>query len=256
MPSPTPRDESTTHAILVVSGNVTLRERLYDLLARQRWSVVTVHAGAHALAMLEREQPSLIISDTQLADMTGWELAERVRVTRSLPVVLIGAHDASSRFSKPSVQATLPPDAPDQAVVDEITHWLTAPGSTGRQQRWNGSVLVVDDEQKLRTLMKQYLELKGLHVTTAGSGEEALERLAGLTPNVVLLDIKMPGMDGLVTLKKIKTLNPSSVVVIMTALEEQQLMAQCFQLGAYEYVMKPIEFGRLDAVLLNKLFFN
>jgi len=256
MPSPTPHAAPPTHTILVVSGNVTLRERLYDLLARQRLIAVTVHAGAHALAMLEREHPSLIISDTHLTDMTGWDLAERARASRSLPVILIGAHDASSTFSKPSVQATLSPDAPDQAILDEITHWLTTPSPAGRQQRWHGSVLVVDDEQKLRALLKNYLELKGLEVATAGSGEEALKQLATLAPNVVLLDIKMPGMDGLVTLKKIKTLNANMVVVIMTALEEQQLMAQCFQLGAYEYVMKPIEFGRLDAVLLNKLFFN
>ena len=100
----------------------------------------------------------------------------------------------------------------------------------------------------MRTL-EEFLEPRGCRVVTARSGEEGLSQLAQRKPTLVLLDIKMPGMDGLVTLKKIKDAEPRLPVMMAGAVEDQKLMQQAFALGAFEYVTKPYDFESLKSVL-------
>jgi CheY-like chemotaxis protein len=90
-------------------------------------------------------------------------------------------------------------------------------------------------------------------VTTVGSGEEALKSLERLSPTVVLLDIKMPGMDGLVTLKKIKTLRPNTTVIMITGLHEEGTIDQALALGALDYITKPFSREYLETTLLSKI---
>ncbi|MBA7670496.1 DNA-binding transcriptional regulator NtrC [subsurface metagenome] len=110
-----------------------------------------------------------------------------------------------------------------------------------------GKVLVVDDEQTVRDVLKRTLEEAGYEVVTAGSGLEALERVCEQEIGVVLLDIKMPGMTGLEVLGKLTVDWPEICVIMVTAVADVQTAVKVMNLGAYDYITKPFN---LDDVLL------
>jgi DNA-binding NtrC family response regulator len=105
--------------------------------------------------------------------------------------------------------------------------------------------LLVDDEESFRNTLCKRLGRRGMTVEQAGSGEEALERLADFQPDVILLDVKMPGMDGLTALHKIKEVSPLIEVVMLTGHASMEIAIRGMELGAFDYLMKPVEFEEL-----------
>jgi len=103
------------------------------------------------------------------------------------------------------------------------------------------SVLVVDDEDEFRNLTIKRLQKRGLKVEGAESGMRALEILEHSQTDVVLLDVKMPGMDGIETLRRIRSLKPLIEVVILTGHASMDSGIEGMKLGAFDYLMKPIE---------------
>lgn len=105
-------------------------------------------------------------------------------------------------------------------------------------------MLVDDEERYLRTTAK-LLKKKGIQVVTAQSGEQALELLKTLDVHVVILDVKMPGMDGFKTLRAIKTLYPPVEVIFLTGHATMDSAIEGLQFGAFDYVMKPADIDAL-----------
>jgi DNA-binding NtrC family response regulator len=103
------------------------------------------------------------------------------------------------------------------------------------------NVLVVDDEDDFREVTTKRLTKRGLKVWDAESGVKALEILEGTRIDVVLLDVKMPGMDGIETLRHIRNLKPLIEVVLLTGHASVDSGIEGMKLGAFDYLMKPIE---------------
>jgi len=102
-------------------------------------------------------------------------------------------------------------------------------------------VLVVDDEETVRTLFQRILQAAGYDAATAADGNEALTVMAGGGIDVVLLDIKMPGLSGIDVLCKISTDWPDSCVIMVTAIADVDTAVKAMKLGAYDYITKPFE---------------
>jgi two-component system response regulator AtoC len=103
-------------------------------------------------------------------------------------------------------------------------------------------VLVVDDSEGVRSYLASLLELRGFAVDTAGDGRSALELLAaGAEPDVVLLDVMMPGLGGLETLRRIRELQPALPVVMLSVVGKAATIVEAMQLGATDYLNKPFE---------------
>ena len=111
------------------------------------------------------------------------------------------------------------------------------------------NVLVVDDEEEFRDLTVKILAKRGLRAQGAENGEKALEILEHSRTDVVLLDVKMPGMDGIETLRHIRSRKPLVEVVLLTGHASVESGIEGMKLGAFDYLMKPIE----TAPLLEKL---
>lgn len=112
------------------------------------------------------------------------------------------------------------------------------------------SILVVDDAAFMRMTLKKMLEANGHQVIAeAGDGKEAVKKFVEKRPDVVLLDITMPEMNGVEALKKIKELDPAAKVVICSAMGQQAMVAQAIQFGAKDFVVKPFEEERLIAAV-------
>ena len=106
-------------------------------------------------------------------------------------------------------------------------------------------ILLVDDEvEYLQTVTKRLLRRK-LDVSAAHSGEEALRHLAGSAADVVVLDVKMPGLGGIETLRRIKSDHPLVEVIMLTGHASVDAAIEGMELGAFDYLMKPVEFDEL-----------
>ena len=103
----------------------------------------------------------------------------------------------------------------------------------------NPRILLVDDEERFRTNLQKMLGAQGLAVKAAASGAEALEELKRSPCDVIVLDIRMPGMDGLATLKEIKRINPEVEVIILSGHASMDAAMEINRLGGYDYLMKP-----------------
>ncbi len=103
------------------------------------------------------------------------------------------------------------------------------------------NVLIVDDEDEFRELTIKRLTKKGLNVEGAESGKKALEILKTGRIDVVVLDVKMPGMDGIETLHHIRNLQPLVEVLLLTGHASVESGIEGMKLGAFDYLMKPIE---------------
>ena len=107
------------------------------------------------------------------------------------------------------------------------------------------SVLVVDDEMEFREVMVKWLSKKGLEARSAESGRDGLAMIERQRIDVVLLDVKMPGMDGIETLRQIKQRKPLIEVVLLTGHASVESGIEGMKLGAFDYLMKPIELDPL-----------
>jgi len=114
-------------------------------------------------------------------------------------------------------------------------------------------LLLVDDEEDVLYAFRRIFDSPEVEVTTAGSGEQALEVLPKLKPDLVLMDIRMGGITGLETLRRIREINPKQLVILMTAFGTTQTAIEAMKLGAYDYVLKPFDVPRLKAVVAGAL---
>jgi DNA-binding NtrC family response regulator len=114
-------------------------------------------------------------------------------------------------------------------------------------------VLIVDDEQSIRDMLARFLVKKGYGVCEAAGGAEALEVIKRERPNAVLLDIRMPDMNGVEALRKIKEIDPDVGVIMVTAVSDSKTAVECLELGAFDYITKPLSLKYLEECLLAKL---
>jgi DNA-binding response OmpR family regulator len=114
-------------------------------------------------------------------------------------------------------------------------------------------ILIVDDEKPIREMLKKFLTKKGYEVYDADNGEDAVRIVKENMPYIVLLDIRMPKSDGIEVLRKIKEVNKDIGVIMITAVSETAIAEKCMELGAFDYITKPISLEYLEECLLAKL---
>jgi two-component system, NtrC family, response regulator AtoC len=112
------------------------------------------------------------------------------------------------------------------------------------------NILLVDDEPGMLRYIRTLLEVDSYRVETATNGTEALDRVEkGLSPDLVLLDLLMPGIDGLQTLEQLRKIKPSMKVVMLSCVSDTRKVVQAIRLGAQDYLTKPFQKAELDTVI-------
>lgn len=110
-------------------------------------------------------------------------------------------------------------------------------------------ILIVDDEEGVCWALEQHLSSVGYEVKTTASAEQGIELIDTFHPNVIVMDIRLPGMDGLSALKQIKETFPNLPVIIITAHGTMQTAVEAVKRGAYEYLVKPLDLERSEMVI-------
>ncbi|HEU5259898.1 MAG TPA: response regulator [Gemmatimonadales bacterium] len=115
------------------------------------------------------------------------------------------------------------------------------------------TVLVVDDEEGIRHALDRFLTRLGYRVLQAASGAEALDRQAAGQPHAMLSDIRMPNMTGLELVPKALAVDSDLAIIMLTAIDEPRTAIECMKLGAYDYLIKPVDLDELEMSLESAL---
>ena len=114
-------------------------------------------------------------------------------------------------------------------------------------------ILVVDDEVAIREVLIEFLADHGYSAAGAENGREALQMVKTIRPQVILLDIAMPGMNGIETLKRLRQEIPAAAVIMISGHADNEMALQALDLGAYDFIQKPLDFRYLERTLLAKI---
>lgn len=117
----------------------------------------------------------------------------------------------------------------------------------------NKKVLVVDDQYGIRLLLKEVFSRDGFSIFQAADGRAALEIIQSEQPDLILLDMKMPGMDGIELLRQLRPIHPTVKVIMMTAYGELDMVAEASKLGALAHFTKPFDIEELRSEVIKQL---
>jgi PAS domain S-box-containing protein len=238
------RPTSDQPTVLVVDDSAPMRELIRGQLEQAGYLVAEANGGASALQLARLLQPQLITLDVMLPDLDGFDVIQVLRndpLTRDLPVLFVSATSERARALALGGSAFISKPFTSDELISQIRA-LLAP----RQRR----VLVVDDDYHVRPTLARLLQRGGFQVSEAADGRTGLELIERNPPDLVLLDIRMPDIDGYEVLRQLK-LNPLHQhipVVILTASDlGKSAQQRALALGAVRYLEKPIASGDLLA---------
>ena len=249
--------------VLCVDDDAEALERLRALLVRRGYEVCTATSAIEATDLVKRWTPAAAIINPLLPPADGVGVVERVaRLNPGMAVLLLSDREhataAAARGGGAGVTGLLTKPLDPREIEQSLAAAGVRPARAGRPpqpepgaaaEAGRRRVLVVDDEVDIREILAEYLCRRGFDVAQAAGGEEALAVIPVFLPHLVLLDLVMPGLDGLATLRRIKALPVETAVVIISANDEVELGQLTLAIGAAGYVPKPVDFNYLDAAL-------
>ncbi len=249
--------------VLIVDDETAIREVLYDWFNRRSYSVLTANSGTQALETLKTQRPDIILLDLGMPGLSGLETAKKIRlVDDSVPVLLMRSSGDSDPLPQELKRLGISEIVRKELGVELFLRGLelsikrletaSQAGKESSDVAVPGTLLIVDDEPGILKLLKAFFESRGMRVMTAGSGEEALQLLSK-KPATALLDMTMPGMDGLMTLKKIKSIQPKVPIIMVSGIGDEVTIQEALDAGAYDYVTKPFNLEYLETVVLTKI---
>src|SRR5574341_1244763 len=112
---------------------------------------------------------------------------------------------------------------------------------------------VGDDEPDAVELLQEFLMAKGYEVITASDGEEALRKVKEDRPHLILLDVRMPKMNGMEVLRRVREIDQEVGVIMVTAVNEEETGREALKMGAFDYITKPLDFKYLERSLWYKI---
>ena len=243
--------------ILIIDDEASMTRLLkLNLEHTGAYEVREEHQGTRGLAAAREFQPDLILLDVIMPDVDGREVAAQIHAderTKDTPIVFLTAvaakKDPGARGGSIGGHPWLAKPVTIEDVTSCIEQNLRKSGGCDLQKK---TILIIDDDESVCRMLKLNLEHEH-ECLIAMSGEEGIELVKRRKPDIVLLDITMPGIDGIETLKRIKEVDMDMPVCMVTAVWDESEARRCLAAGAYEYIAKPVDLDYLKFAVLVKL---
>jgi DNA-binding response OmpR family regulator len=251
--------------ILVVDDERLMCDLLRAVLVRHGHEVLTAMNGREGLLLFRKHHPRFTLLDLRMPEMNGIEVLKQIRAVDPQAAVLIltawgsdaleqqarqlGVVDflsktlsldvlveAMERTLQQSGQAATPAQAAEPAGAPQA-----APTAAGD----GDFILVVDDEPQIRDLLKRFLSLRGYKVQVASDGQQALTMVEQVPPQLIVLDVYMPGINGVEVLRRLRGRKFTGGVILLTASQDDKLLQEALDLGSVDVLGKPVDLERL-----------
>ncbi|MFO8102147.1 MAG: PAS domain S-box protein [Dehalococcoidia bacterium] len=220
--------------ILVVDDETNIRRFLRYELTMKGYQVIEASNGKEAIALVKKHHPDLITMDVVMPDLDGFQVASELKSdpeTRNIPIIMVSVmEDKQQALSVGASDYVTKPFGGD-AILEKVTRLLRDP---------QGSILVVDDDEHLVKSIDFELQQRGYSTSVAHDGEEALKVIEQNPPDLIILDIMMPKLDGHQVIKALKSRPETSriPIIVLTGVEVAGERMKAFSLGANEYLVK------------------
>ncbi|MBI5623605.1 MAG: response regulator [Elusimicrobia bacterium] len=230
--------------ILVVHPDAGVAKQVSSLLAKKGHDVQAFQEGRPALEAFLRAKPEFVLLNDVLPDIADHALFSKMIAAdpgaKILVLSLVGEEPGQGGSSSFGIRSF----RPDEVVT--AVEKLRAPRAAQRPaDAAKPRVVAIDDDPAVIELLGSVLALSGYDVACAENGQKGLELVRKNKPQLVLLDVSMPVMDGVETLKRIREFDPRVGVVMVTGNSSLDMMEQCRAYGAFDYLVKPFSMDYL-----------
>jgi CheY-like chemotaxis protein len=259
----------TVRPALVVDDEPETREVFREFLALSGLSVLEAKNGLEALLHVKHHRPAVVVLDLNMPRLGGLDTLRRIRSFDPTIKVAVVTGDTDevvhqrARALGAAVVLTKPVDlsrlgaalglSPAGRQLADAIRPPASPPPDAPSRPVTGRILVVDDDADVRTTLEEFLAVKGYQTTAAPDGQAALRALGETRPDVVLLDIEMPGLSGIEALTYIRAVAPETRVIMVSGAASVETAKQSLALGAFDYVVKPVDFAYLLSSLESAL---
>jgi len=234
--------------VLIVDDDPIICKQLEKELKRNLFSCYIAHTGIDALEMLDKEKIEVLLLDVRIPDIDGLELLKQAKEKwANCEVIIITGYGslevAIQALRKGAIDYLEKPIKPEElnAALGRALEKLAEKEELISQN----SVLIVDDDKELVQRLKKFLEKEGYLVFTTYDGNKGLEIITSNKIDVILADIKMPGMDGIQLLEKAKRFYQDIEAIMITGHGDEEYAVKSLRKGAINYLRKPIDLEEL-----------
>ncbi|MFH1692204.1 MAG: CHASE2 domain-containing protein [Candidatus Omnitrophota bacterium] len=250
------------NSILFAHRDTSLRNLFYKTFNGLKYRITTVQSNSEILESLKTFRPHYIILDPTDTKIPVIEIAKQIKsITPYTNIIIPDTKPSAPEFifyiilsiknKKYYIDLPLNKQPKPNIYTKDIPlppkHPIKKTSSTSSNSLKH--ILVIDDEKDCLDLIKNFLSRRNCFIETADSGEEALSKISKQRPDIVILDIRMQGMDGLVVLKNIKSRDKSIIVIMATAAKDHRIIKEAFRLGADHYLVKPFSLQELENII-------
>jgi PAS domain S-box-containing protein len=233
--------------VLIVENDRELALRLRRRLESEGHQVLLAGSGGDGLWLAREEQPQLIALDLLLPDMDGFTVLEQLKehpLTAAIPVIILSVStETDNGYTLGAVDYVIKPFN-ESELFDSILKAMSQ-----QDEDRPGKLLAVDDDPDILSFLEQTLSYQGYQVTTATGGREALDQVNEIQPDLILLDLKMPGIDGYEVIRRLKAeeaTRPIPIIVITASpLDKNRDKVWVLGMGTNRYATKPLSIEAL-----------
>ena len=230
--------------LLVVDDESGVCDVIQKTFSYIGFSVFAATSARKAIDIFKKERPKIVFLDLIMPDIDGVDLLKQFKtIDPGVIVIVVTARDAAkakadvmASGADEYIQKPFSHNYLRDVVVEKIKGVLDKSG-----QMQKPKILLVDDEAGLRQSIRVFIEPRfDCDILEAANGQEALDKVASYHPDIIFLDIKMPGVSGLDIIQNIKKLSPASRIVIVSAWTSSEVMNKAIVMGAEDYISKPL----------------
>ncbi len=249
--------------ILVIDDDRMNCDLLQAVLARHGYEVHTATSGPEGLNLFRQHAPRVTILDLRMPEMDGLTVLKEIRaIDPHAPVIILGGgatevqeNQARALRVTDFVRKGLSLDVLVEGVNRVAQQPVSKPDASGSTAVTDPAVdtgetvLVVDDEQLVRDLLVQFLGLRGYRAFGVKDGSEALSMVDQEAPDLILLDLMLPGMSGVEVLRRLRGKNFAGAIIIITGSYDEELLQEAWSLAPQEVIGKPVDLEKLLAII-------
>lgn len=240
--------------ILVVDDEPEVREYLKNVLEQKGYTVSEAPEGRKALATLKEESFDLVLLDLVMPDMDGFGVLKAIRsFNKSLPVIILTAYGTDKKLKEAISLGVTNFVGKGEGISELINKIEGSLDLSSRSEKGKIDILIVEDESAVAEYLKKVLREDGYIVKVASRGEVAISLVIETSPRLILLDVMLPGIDGIETLKEIRKINKEVIVIILSAHVDTVSEIDRYALDIYSELDKPVGSNELKCYVRQAL---
>ena len=247
--------------VLVIDDDRMNCDLLQAVLTRHGYDVHSATSGLEGLNLFRQHNPRVTILDLRMPEMDGLTVLKEIRaIDPHAPVIILGGgatevQENQARalrvtdFVRKGLSLDVLVEGVNRVVQQPARKQEGAGPQTGTATETGETVLVVDDEQLVRDLLVQFVSLRGYRALGVKDGAQALSMVEQTPPDLILLDLMLPGMSGVEVLRRLREKHFNGAIIIVTGSSDEELLEEAWSLHPQEVISKPIDLEKLLAII-------